>query len=509
MIGVELLVEIQFLARQGLNKTQIARRLGVDRKTVRKSLALDVDEFVKNPAKWPSILDPYKRYLQYRLEMLPELSAVRLYREISTLSCPGGKGAELLPEIPYQGSERTVRRYVFKIRPRNTRVYRPIETLPGEQAQADWGHFGHITLGGVRRPLYAFSFVLSYSRVRYVEFTTSQDMVTFLTCLKHALEYIGGVPQAILFDNAKTVVSERVGSVIQFNQDLLRFAARYKFKPEACWLNDPESKGKVESSIKYVRRDFFYGMVVTDLECLNREALEWCDEVANEKIHETTMEVPSDRLAEERKALAPLPERPVAVFQKITRFVRKDCTFSFETNQYSVPAAYARRRIDVCVYPDRLEAFVGEECVAVHERCVERGRLVLNEAHYQDRLHGQRQRKDSLQTQFESIGDAAPAYLKGLARSRQGHLREQARQILALAAEYGNEAVNLAMSRANNFGQYSYGTLKQIVLKQLHSPDALPVDPRELIQVPYNGPFVEVERRSLDDYARLVEVAAK
>ncbi len=133
MIGVELLVEIQFLARQGLNKTQIARRLGVDRKTVRKSLALDVDEFVKNPAKWPSILDPYKRYLQYRLEMLPELSAVRLYREISTLSCPGGKGAELLPDIPYQGSERTVRRYVSEIRPRNARVYRPIETLPGNR----------------------------------------------------------------------------------------------------------------------------------------------------------------------------------------------------------------------------------------------------------------------------------------------------------------------------------------------------------------------------------------
>ena len=168
-------------------------------------------------------------------------------------------------------------------------------------------------------------------------------MVTFLTCLKHALEYIAGVPQVVLFDNAKTVVSERVGSVIQFSEDLLRFAARYKFKPEACWLNDPESKGKVESSIKYVRWDFFYGRPVTDPESLNREALEWCDEVANEKVHDATMEVPSDRLAEEREALAALPERPVSVFQRVTRFVRKDCTFSFETNQYSVPAAYARK----------------------------------------------------------------------------------------------------------------------------------------------------------------------
>lgn len=509
MIGVELLVEIQFLARQGLNKSQIARRLGVDRKTVRKCLALDVDEFVKNPAKWPSILDPYKRYLQYRLEILPELTAVRLYREIRTLSCPGGSGVELLPEISYGGSERTVRRYVSELRPQSTRVYRPIETLLGEQAQADWGHFGHITLDGVRRPLYAFSFILSYSRVRYVEFTTSQDMVTFLTCLKHALEYIGGVPQMVLFDNAKTVVSERVGSVIQFSQDLLRFAARYRFKPEACWMQDPESKGKVENSIKYVRGDFFYGRPVTALESLNREALEWCDEVANEKIHEATMEVPSDRLAEERKALARLPETPMAVFQKVKRFVRKDCTFSFETNQYSVPAAYARRTVEVCVYPDRLEAFAGKERVAVHERCMERGRLVLNDEHYQDRFHGQRQRKDTLQTEFESIGDAAPAYLKGLARSRQGHLREQAKQILALAAEYGNEAVNLAMSRANHFGQHSYGTLKQIVHKQTQTPGTLPADPRELVQIPYNGPYIEVERRSLDAYAQFAEVAGE
>jgi len=119
-------------------------------------------------------------------------------------------------------------------------------------------------------------------------------MLTFVCCLQNAFEYIGGVPQIILFDNAKTVVSERVGSVIQFNRDLMRFALQYGFKPDACWIYDPESKGKVENSIKYVNSDFFYATPVTDLETLNNECLGWCDEVANEKIHGKTGEVPAE-----------------------------------------------------------------------------------------------------------------------------------------------------------------------------------------------------------------------
>jgi len=229
------MIEIRYLDRQGLSKSQIARRLGLSRTTVRKYLdSPSIDE--RKQVKRASILDPYKPYLQYRLQQWPELTAARLHREIQTLSCPGNDGTHLLPPEPYEGSERTVRRYVATIRPSPKRVYRPVETLPGEQAQVDWGHCGYIVVDGVKRPLYAFSFVLSYSRIRYVEFTTSQDMLTFLSCHQRAFHYIGGVPQRILYDNCKMVVTERVGSVIQFNSNLLRFAVRYGFKPDACWI---------------------------------------------------------------------------------------------------------------------------------------------------------------------------------------------------------------------------------------------------------------------------------
>lgn len=348
MIGVEKLVEIRYLQRQGLNVSQIARRLGLDRKTVRKyllQLQKGLDPVLppeKN--KRISVLDPFKPYLQYRLQGWPELTATRLHREISTLAYPEGDAAPALPGEPYSGSERTVRRYLAQTRPRSQRIYRPVETLPGEQAQADWGYFGYLATEGGRRRLYGFSFVLSYSRVRYVEFTTSQDLVTFLGCLQRALQYVGGVVECILFDNAKTVVTERVGSVIQFNRDLLRLAAQYGFRPEACWMNDPETKGKVENSIQYARRDCFYGRQWTELEELNREALAWCDQVANEKLHQNTREIPLDRLAEERQALAPLPRQQVPIFMELKRYVRKDRTFTSKpTNTWLHPAALATR----------------------------------------------------------------------------------------------------------------------------------------------------------------------
>jgi len=134
-----MIMEMRHLYRQGLKKTRIAERLDVDRKTVAKYLTQDVDQSQRDR---PSILDPYKDYIQQRLVKYPELSASRLCREIQGLDVEGI--SESPPEILYQGSERTVRRYVSSIRPHSQREYRPIESLPGEQAQVDWGQAGWI-----------------------------------------------------------------------------------------------------------------------------------------------------------------------------------------------------------------------------------------------------------------------------------------------------------------------------------------------------------------------------
>ena len=488
------MVEIRFLARQGLSKTDIGRRLGLDRKTVRKYLDNPDAAGDKKPRK--SILDPYKPYLMSRLKAYPGLSAARLYREICGHESAHGPEVQLLPDECYDGSRRTVRRYLARLMPRSKRVYKPIETLPGEQAQVDWGHFGHIEVKGRRRRLYAFSFVLSYSRIRYVEYTTSQNMVTFLNCHKRALQYIGGVPERILYDNCKTVVADRVGSVVQFNQDLSRFAAGYSFKPEACWVRDPESKGKVENSLKYVKRDFFYARAITDLHTLNQQALRWCDEVANEKKHSSTREVPSDRLSDEIKALAPLPEAEVPVFENATRRVRKDSTFSYETNQYSVPHEFSRSTVQLHVFEDRLEIYSKGVLVTEHSRSYERGALILDDEHYRKRPVGSRKRKSKLQARFEALGPEAAEFLRELARNRRGGLRKQVRGILALCDDFDQKTVYEAIERAASFGQLDYVTVKRILKKQASHPDALPDDPRRNDHDhQYLGVSIEVEVR--------------
>ncbi|MDI6711584.1 MAG: IS21 family transposase [Bacillota bacterium] len=193
------------------------------------------------------------------------------------------------------------------MRPQRCREYKPFETLPREQAPVDWGHFGTIIVEGTRYKLYAFVFTLCWSRVSYVEYVIRTDTATFLSCLYRAFAYVGGVPREIVFDNAKVMVSERVGKVVRFNKNLLHLALAYGFTPRACWAYDPESKGKVESQVKYVRRGFFYGREFKNLTDLNRQALDWCDKEANSRGHGTTGEIPRERLGEERDHLRPLP----------------------------------------------------------------------------------------------------------------------------------------------------------------------------------------------------------
>jgi len=511
VLGDEHVVDIQYLKKQGLNISQIADKLGLARKTVRKYL--EDPDAVEDRGR-PSILDPYKDYLKKRLSDYEKLTATKLAREIRQLRSPDVQAQTLLPDEPYDGSDRTVQRYVKTIREDNRRVYKPVETLPGEQAQVDWGHFGTWSFQGEQQTLYGFAVSLGYSRPRFVRFTLSKSMRPFLECHKRALEYIGGVPIEILYDNCKTVVSERIGSILKFNPDLMLFAEDYGFKPKACWVNDPESKGKVESSIDYAKTDFFYSLPVDEMSLneLNQRARRWCDEVANEQDHSVTHEKPNDRLGDEQPALGELPKRDVKIYESVSRQIRKDSTFVFETNQYTVPHEYARSEATLHVTRDTIEVFVEDEAdpITVHERCHDRGQLVIDEGHYEDRPCGARKRTNRLQEEFESLGEVASDFLNGLAHQRNGHLREQAQNILDLREDWDPETIHEAMVRADEFGKYSYGTVKRILNKSHKDPDSLPDDPRKQpSNTNYTGPDIEVQKRTPEDYGTASEVMAQ
>lgn len=395
-----------------------------------------------------------------------------------------------------------MRRYVQSIRPQKYREYKPYETLPGEQAQVDWGHFGTIVVEGVRYKLYAFVLTLCWSRVSYVEYIIRGDMTTFLSCMHRAFEYIGGVPREVLFDNAKVVVSERVGNVVRFNENLLHLALVYGFTPRACWINDAETKGKVESQVKYVRRSFFYGREFENLDDLNRQAIAWCNEEANRRIHGTTKEIPRERLAKEHEHLKSVPAPVNMPFVIEERHATRTNLIAVESNQYSVPSRFARQKVRFRRFEDYLELLDGQRVVDTIPLEYGRGKRIIRDDHYPEHQRARERKTPShpLQAKFETLAPEAPAYLQGLSRSRVGTLRDQMQKIADLGTVYPTSAISQAMQRALEYQSFGYGALKRILERQASAPESLPENPANKPQpLPVNL-NVQVEHRDLAYY---------
>lgn len=291
-------MDILTLYRRGLSISEIARRTGYTRKTVRKYVQAKAKQgpTYKRRPKRPSILDPYKPYLYKRMAE-GVFNCTKLLDEIRSQGYPARK--TILKEFvkPYRDEKKELATVRF-------------ETKPGEQAQVDWAHFGKIFQEGRWHKLYAFVMTLGYSRAIYLEFTTSQDTEHFLQCQMNAFRYFGGVPEEVLVDNLKSAVLWRDGprARVGWHPRYLDFAAHYGFIPRACWPYRAQTKGKVENNIGYVRGNFWVGLQFTGLADLNRQARSWLDQVANVRVHQTTRAVPLERLWEERKNLTSIDE---------------------------------------------------------------------------------------------------------------------------------------------------------------------------------------------------------
>lgn len=311
MLTQELVVEIQVLSRQGLGIRAIAKKLQLSRNTVRRYLR-DVAKTPAYPARSarPSKLDPYKAYILERIEAAkPDwIPATVLFREIQAQG--------------YGGQEGLVKLYIrpFK-QPQPAPVVR-YETLPGQQLQVDF-----TTIRRGRHKLKALVATLGYSRASYVRFSESEKQRDWLTGIASALQYFGGVPAEILFDNAKCIMLERDAygeGRHRWNAQLLELAKTYGFKPRACRPYRAQTKGKVERFNGYLKRSFITPLAATltqaglelNVAIANGQIGPWLDDVANQRTHGTTGAKPHELWLKERGHLTPLPvlaESPAAV----------------------------------------------------------------------------------------------------------------------------------------------------------------------------------------------------
>ena len=378
MIQLGDLIVILDLHRQGLSISAIARRTGRDPKTVRKYIerGLEPPGYSSRHAGRPNKLAPYLDYLRERVAAFPDLSAVRLHREIR--------------ENGYTGAYTAVKRFVAAIRPAN----RPkpfevrFETPAGQQAQVDFARFvtEFTDDPGTTRIVWLFSLVLGHSRFIFARFVMHQDLQTLLRCHMQAFAAIGGVPIEILYDRMKTAVTGEDGDGhIVYNRSLLALAQHYGFLPKACRPYRAKTKGKVERPFSYIRQDFFLARTFRNLDDLNAQLAEWLASVANARVHGTTQRIVADAFAAEQPELQALPAAPFDALLKLERRVSHDGLVSIGGNYYSVPDR-TRRVVEVHQLPDIIRILDQGRLVAVHPVLEGRRRTRVAPDHRQGRV---------------------------------------------------------------------------------------------------------------------------
>jgi len=276
----------------------------------------------------------------------------------------------------YNGGYSILKEYLRpRRRGRPPRATMRFETAPGEQAQVDWGVFRYHTSGGQTRSVWAFVLVLSWSRAIYVEFVERADVATFLRCHLRAVAHLGGAPRRCLYDNAKVVVlgRDQNGQPV-WNTRFLDFALRLGVDAQLCRPYRAQTKGRVESGIKYLRHNFWPTARFTDLADLNRQVTLWCASVADVRVHGTTGVRPVDRLSEERPRLHALPPADtLAVFQREDRVVGRDGSVAWERSRYGVPWQWAGTTVQVAAREGIVELWAGAERLVVHARATQPG----------------------------------------------------------------------------------------------------------------------------------------
>jgi len=339
--GAELLrggevEEIIELKRQGLSVSAISELTGNDRKTIRKYLKRPAMPVYGPRRLRPSKLDGFKPFLQERVQA-GVWNAVVLLRELRERSYSGGYTILKDWLQPQRDSARTV-------------AVRRFETPPGKQAQVDWGHLGSIEMHDQAQKLWGFTFTLGYSRMLMAEASVDQKLGTLLRMHEEAFRQLGGVPAEILYDRMKTVwldTDER-GEIV-WHPVFLDFARYWGFTPRLCRPYRAQTKGKVESGVKYIRRNFLCGLQGREPSCLsdlNAALRVWVWQVANQRVHGTTHEQVTARWGAEQQSLQPLNGRqPYPYADDELRKVARDAYVSWQGSRYSVPWQYVGQQV--------------------------------------------------------------------------------------------------------------------------------------------------------------------
>jgi transposase len=450
--------EIVVLHQAGLSLRAIARQLGMGRRTVARVLAAVQQQRVADvplprPRQRRSIVDDYEPILKELLTKYPNLTVERALQELQARGFPG----------KYTVVRQRLR--LLRSRPTPTPVLR-FETGPGDQAQMDYGVYDVDFTREGRRRVYLFSYLLSYSRRQYLRFVEAMDVPTTLREHVHAFHHLGGLARVCLYDNFKVVVLRHDADGPIYNPRFLAFATHYGFRPWACQVRRPQTKGKVERHFHYVESSLLNGRTFDTLEHLNEITTWWLAQVADARQLRDFKETPRQRYDRERAQLLPLPGADFDTALVLYRHVNVEGYLAYRLNFYSVPWSYIGQVLPVRITENEVVIYApGIEEIARHAvlpRSTQGVRQTLKNHHPTD---DPRQRERLLRQRFEQLGPVAVQFLEGLlAKQVQGKL--QAQQLLALIAHYQRADVHAALERAVRFGAFALTAMQRILAAQ-------------------------------------------
>lgn len=451
MINRHTVFEIHRLYHEGLSKQRIAATLHVDPKTVRKFL---IDPHPKRaPIRRPSKLDPFREEINRLLAIDAKAPATVILQRIAPQGFDGG--ITILKDYLH-----TLRGH-FK----NKEAFIRFESLPGEQCQVDWGHFGSIAYGETTRKLYCLAVLECHSRLLYLEFTHSQRQETLHRCLLNAFRFFNGTPKELVTDNMLTAVIERVGPLIRFNEAFLDFLRPFAIVPRACNPQSPHEKGKAEKgAIHYIRHNFWPLRSFTDLFDLQPQADHWRDTIANLRIHGTTGQRPIERF--QAQALRPLPEFLPDCRDTAPAKVYSDFSIRFDANTYTVPPWAIGKQVIVKADPRTLCVYLKDKVIATHSRSYKRKERIELPAHKEAALKQKRKLwKSDLVQAFISLGEEAKTYLEHLSDTHEP-LKKNLEKLLALKDEYGPYALIEAIKKASTHHAYGAHYIENILYQE-------------------------------------------
>jgi transposase len=451
MIDRRIVFEIHRLKDIGLSIREIARHLKIDRESVSRYLK-DPDPRPRIRPGRPSKLDPYREKIQEIVSAYPSIKAPVIMQHLIRMG--------------FDGRITIVREYLCQLKGNlNRQAFCRFESAPGEQMQVDWGHFQSLVYGDAKRKLYALVVLEGHSRMLHVTFTHSQKQEALHQGLLNAFSYFGGTPNSLVVDNMMTAVTERVGSLIRFNEAFLDFLRPFKITPVPCNIGAPHEKGKVENSIKYIKNNFWPLRTFKDLTDVQSQVNLWIDTVANVRKHQTTGEKPKDRFQKEK--LRPLPDHVPDCRETETVLVHKDFGIRFDANIYTVPPWAVGKKVTVKADHQRVFIYDKDRLLATHFRSWERKQRIELPAH-REQLKKLRNRlyRDRLIMVFLSIGPAAADYLERLSDAHQP-IKKTVVRLLKLRDRYGATPLTTALEKAIACKLYGADYIENILHQEM------------------------------------------